>query len=89
MSDLFASGRIVDGILMLMLVEIFVLALVRNKARRGLSLYALMSNLGAGAALLLALRAALTDHRWQMVALWLVIALIAHAADLGVRWTAK
>jgi hypothetical protein len=85
-ADWFASGRIVDVILVLMVLEAVALTLLRNKAQRGLSIYVLAANFSAGAALLLALRAALTDHRWQSVALWLVLALIAHATDLRARW---
>jgi hypothetical protein len=86
---LFASGRIIDLILLLMLVEIAVLALLRGRTRRGISTPALFINLAAGAALLLALRAALSDHRWPAVAFWLLVALIAHVVDLRLRWAAK
>lgn len=88
MADLFASGRIVDGIVILMLVELVALAAVRKKTQRGLSAPKLFMNLAAGVALLLSLRAALTDHPWQAVALWLFVALIAHVVDLRLRWSA-
>jgi hypothetical protein len=47
----------------------------------------LLVSLGAGAALLLALRAALARAPWQGVAVWLVVALLLHLGDVGLRWT--
>ncbi|MBS0560826.1 MAG: hypothetical protein JSR21_12295 [Proteobacteria bacterium] len=85
MSDLFASGRIVDAILVLMLLEAAGLAVWRWRTGGGLSLRAVTAALGAGAALLLALRAALTGASWPVVAFWLAAALLAHAADLAAR----
>jgi hypothetical protein len=89
MAELFASGRIVDGIIVMMLVELVVLVIVRKRTRRGLPTPTLLVNLAAGAALLLSLRAALADYRWQIIALWLAIALIAHVLELRLRWTAN
>jgi hypothetical protein len=88
-ADLFLSGRIVDGIVILMLVELIVLMMVRRKEQKCLSTSALVVNLAAGAALLLSLRAALASYRWQIVASWLFVALLAHALDLKIRWSAK
>jgi hypothetical protein len=45
-----------------------------------------MANLAAGASLLMALRAALTNAGWEMTILWLLMALVAHVADLASRW---
>ncbi len=89
MADLFASGRIVDGVVALMFLELMVLTLVRKKTHRGVPMPSLLTNLAAGAALLMSLRAALVDDRWQVVALWLIAALIAHVLDLKMRWVAK
>ena len=86
MADWFASGRIVDGILILMLIEGAVLLALGR--RRPIRLVEIVSNLAAGGALLLALRAALLQAMWPTIALWLLIAGVAHAADLGVRWAA-
>jgi hypothetical protein len=87
-AELFASGRVVDGIIVLMLIEAAVFSLLRKKSGRKASIRALLTNLSAGAALLLSLRAALTGSTWQVVSIWLLAALLAHVADLKMRWAA-
>jgi hypothetical protein len=85
MTSFFSSGRVVDAILAFMLIELVALVLVRD---RGASVFRprdVMVNFGAGAALLLALRAALRGSEWQPVALWLLIALGFHVWDLWLR----
>jgi hypothetical protein len=89
MADLFATGRIVDAVVVLMLLELIILTWVRKKTHGGVPMPALLTNLAAGAALLMSLRAALVDDRWQVVALWLIAALIAHVLDLKMRWVDK
>lgn len=86
MAEYFTTGRAVDGILALMLLEAAVLLIIGRTSRRGLPPLQLMVNLGAGAALLLALRAALLGAPWQHISLWLIAALIAHVIDLHYRW---
>ena len=81
----FANGLIVDFILAFMAVELFVLILVRKQPWRRVQLIELMVNMGAGAALLLALRAALRESAWQRVALWLSMALVLHLWELALR----
>lgn len=88
MSELFATGRVVDLALALMVAEALVLALYWRLRRRGIPGIDLAINLLAGAALLLALRAALTGAGWPWVAAWLAAALAAHAGDLARRWRA-
>jgi hypothetical protein len=82
----FASGRIVDGILLLVAGEALVLAWLRR--RGGPPLPALLANLASGAALMLALRAALVGSGWASVAGWMLAGLVAHLADLGLRFRA-
>jgi hypothetical protein len=86
MDSLFSSGVIVEGILGLMLLEGIVLLLLRASRRRGLTSLEVLSTLGAGAALMLALRAALIGAGWPMIAAWLLAALIAHGSDMALRW---
>lgn len=88
MSDLVASGRLVDLVLGLMVLEGVLLAAYRRRTGRGIAPADLLVNLLAGGALLLALRAALTGAGWTSIALWLAIALLAHVADLARRWRA-
>ncbi len=78
MADLFASGRIVDAILLLTALEAGALLLLRRRD--------LLATLLAGAALLAALRLALAGAEWTWVALALLAALIAHLFDLARRW---
>lgn len=87
MGRLFSSGAAIDGILALMLVECLILILVRNKFSARPRPVEILVSLGAGAALLLALRAALLAQAWPLVAVWLVVALGCHVADLQYRWT--
>jgi hypothetical protein len=87
-AELFASGRVVDGIVMLMIIEYAVLIFLRKRSGSSLSASSLVANLAAGAALLLSLRAALVGSSWRWVSIWLLLALLAHAADLKMRWAA-
>lgn len=80
----FASGRIVDGILLLVALESLVLAWLSR--RGGPPLPSLLATLASGAALMLALRAALAGAGFVAVAGWMLAGLAAHLADLGLRF---
>lgn len=86
MSDLFASGRIVDLILLLLVVEVAALHAYRRSTGGGIAVVDIVMNNLAGAGLLLALRAALTGSPWTLIALWLLAAFAAHIADVARRW---
>lgn len=86
MSALVESGRIAELILLLVVIEALAFTLLGQRVR-GLGLRELVGTLAAGAALLLALRAALRDEPWTAVASWLALAGVAHAADLLRRWS--
>ncbi len=86
MAGLFHSGRIVDLILLLVLVEAVLLGWRHHRTGRGPSLRALVPNLISGAALLVAVRLALVQSAWSWVAAALLFALMAHLADLRQRW---
>jgi hypothetical protein len=88
MGDLFASGRVIDLILLLMLLEAAASLLLNRKLARGIAPGIVIFNLGAGAALLMALRAALLHAAWPVIAAWLLVAFIGHAGELYVRWMA-
>jgi hypothetical protein len=89
MLQAFATGRIVDAIIALMLLELIVLIIVRKNTGHGLPTAVLLTSLAAGAALLLALRESLVGHPWQRVAPWLIVALGAHVLDLKLRWPSR
>ena len=82
MAALFASGRIIDLILVFILLECALLAYLR---RDGLRLGELLPNILSGAALMLAVHSALTDARWEWKAGCLLAALLAHLSDLALR----
>jgi hypothetical protein len=86
MAELFASGHIIDLILVLVAVEVAALALWRRWSGNGPGLGAMAANLASGACLLLAVRAALVGAAWEWVAVALLGSLLAHAADLYGRW---
>jgi hypothetical protein len=86
MSELFESGRIIDMLLVLLVMEAASLWAYRRISGRGVPSRPLAANLIAGACLLLALRAALTGSGWQGIGGWLAASLIAHLEDLRLRW---
>ena len=85
MNEWFASGRVIDAILLLVALEFLLLAALRRRTGPGLAPAAMVWNLLAGTGLLLALRGALTGSGWPWIAGWLVTGLLAHAADLATR----
>jgi hypothetical protein len=86
MAELFASGRLIDLILGLVLVEAVVLTVFHRRTGKGVAPHDLVGLLLAGGFLLLAVRAALVGAAWVWVGLWLTLALLAHLADLAMRW---
>ena len=85
MEQLFASGRIVDLILVLVALEAFALIVAHRMWGIGPRPADLLPNLAAGALLLLAVRSALLSHAWTTIALCLGAALAAHLVDLWRR----
>ncbi len=86
MDELFASGRIVDLILALMVLETTALFAYRKWTGYGIGTAALLSNMAAGACLLFAVRAALSGAGSGFVAGALTAALAMHLFDLRNRW---
>lgn len=83
--DLFATGRIVDAILVLVAVEAVGLLAWRRYTGRGPAPFPLLCNLASGASLMLAVRAALTGADWLVVAECLLLSLVAHVTEVGMR----
>jgi hypothetical protein len=88
MEALFQSGRIVDLIIGLMMIETAALIAYRSFSGRGIATAVLLANMAAGVCLLLALRAALTGTNWTWVAIAVAIALPLHLLDMRGRWNA-
>lgn len=86
MAELFASGRLIDLILGLVVVEAIALTVFHRLTGKGVAPRDLVGLLLAGAFLLVAVRFALTGAEWVWIGLWLGLALIAHLADLALRW---
>jgi hypothetical protein len=86
MADLFASGRLVDLILVVVVIEAAALILYWNRAHRGVAPFDLLPNLCAGAFLLLALRTTLAGSGWMITSGCLAAAGLAHLADVYRRW---
>jgi hypothetical protein len=84
MADMFHTGRVVDLILVMVLLECVALAWWRSRGA-AVDMAALLPTLLSGAALLLTLRLALSGARWEWLALSLLGALLAHLTDLAGR----
>jgi hypothetical protein len=86
MEQLFASGRIVDLILLIMLAEYLTLRLFLGRGLHGAALSGIALYLLSGAFLLLALRIALTGGSWVWIGCCLAAAGAWHALDLRRRF---
>jgi hypothetical protein len=86
LEQIVTSGRIVDVIAAIMVVEVIICLALKRHSARGLSLAEISTMALAGFFLLLALRAALTSADWRWIALFLLGSLIAHLFDLKMRW---
>ena len=80
MSAFFASGRVVDLVIAVMITEAVYVGW-RRRDRLGEVVLALLP----GLYLLLALRAALTGAGWQWVAIWITASAPAHILDMRRR----
>jgi len=85
-TDLFATGRIVDLILVLVAAEAAFLVWYHRRTGKGVSPRDLLPNLISGACLFLALRGALVGAGWPVIGACLAAALAAHLTDLVLRW---
>ncbi len=86
LATLIGSGRAIETILGLMLLEGAALALWYRRTGHGVAPGDLLATLLAGGALLLALRAALVGDGPIPIGFWLFVALLGHLADLARRW---
>lgn len=84
--QLLADGTLLEWVIVLMLVEAAVLLLWRARTGGGLPASAVLCVLASGIFLMLAVRAALMSAGSASVAGWLSAALVAHVADVLLRW---
>ncbi len=86
MPEFFASGRAVDVVLLVVLLEALLLTILSLRARGSFAALEIVLALLPGVLLLLALRAALLQLSWAWVAFFLLLSFPAHLADLRRRW---
>ena len=85
MAELFESGRIVDLVLLLVVLEVAALPWLLQRLGSSLRLAQLLPNIAAGAALFIALRLAISGAAWHWIAAAMIAALLAHLYDLNQR----
>jgi len=88
MTAFLLDHRAIDAIVALVALEGLILLVLRLRTGRGPSIEGTITNLAAGACLLLALREALTSASAPVIGAFLALALAAHASDLAIRWRA-
>ena len=86
MAELFATGAAIELVLALMAAEAATLIAIRRIWRVGPPLGEVAVFLFSGAALMLAIRAALLDAPWTEIAVFLMAAFAGHGVDLILRW---
>lgn len=86
MESLFSTGRIIDAIIILTLVEMLLLCVYYWRTGKGIPTSLVVSNLMAGLCLLLAVRLALSGVAWSWIASCLLASLLAHLANLRALW---
>jgi hypothetical protein len=84
-SELFASGRAIDIVLLVVGLETLLLFLWGRRGGPGLAPLDLLGQLLAGALLLVAVRCALTGADYRLIALLLIASFPAHLFDLARR----
>lgn len=85
MEEFFTSGRAIDVILAVMVIEAILLIVYRTKTRSGPTVAQTVSNIASGAMIMLAVRSALTGAGWEQTAMFLLAAFVAHLVDLKLR----
>lgn len=86
MEGLVTSGNIVFVMLGFIAIELLVLLAYRLKSGRGIATIPLLTNIGAGVSLMLALYVQLAGYSWKMLAGCLLVSMVFHVTDLALRW---
>lgn len=77
---------VIDGAVALIAIEVLLFIALRSFYGSGPMLLTSLANGMAGAALLLAMRAALRGASFAVTGAWLSVALLAHIVDVASRW---
>jgi K+ transporter len=80
------SLRIVDAIIVMVAIEMIAMLLYRRQTHRGMPASEVISFLGAGAGLLLALRVWVADGPFVGFASAMLLALVMHVWHVKQRW---
>lgn len=80
------SGRLLDAILCLIVIEGIVIIVAHRYNTACPSPRTLIPNLVSGAALMLGIRLALSQAEWYWLTLCLSVSLLAHLTDLVLRY---
>jgi hypothetical protein len=83
---LWESGLWLNLAIAITVLELLVLGLLHAFTRRGLPPHAWALNMLSGLLLMLALKASFVQAAWHWPALCLILAGVAHSADLWRRW---
>ena len=89
MTDLQAlwdSGRLLDAVIALTLLEAAALLIYRHLTGKGIEAHDWGLNMLSGLCLMMGLRSAVTDAAWHLIAAWLSAAGLAHGVDMFWRW---
>jgi len=85
-NNTFSSGRLIDFILCMIVVELLVLGIYWHRTKRGVEPKSLIAMLGAGACLMMTIKVVLAQAGPDLIAFWLAGSLLFHLADLYCRW---
>jgi len=80
------SPHWIDFVLVIVLIEVLAARVFLSKRWTAASVNGLTANLAAGAALILAVRLALTNASGGWILLCLSLSLLAHLSDIAFRW---
>ena len=89
MTSFIDSGRIIDLILGLTVLEAIALVVLHRLRGRGVDPREFAANLLSGCLLLLAMRAYVSGAGWIWIATSLLLAGVAHSVDMARRWRWK
>jgi hypothetical protein len=88
MSEIFSSGRLIDIVILITLLEGAFLLTLHRKTGRGVAPQDFVLNMASGLCLMLALKLVLSGAGWQVTALCLMAAGTLHGMDKYKRWNA-
>lgn len=85
MEQFITGGTITGVILAILVIEAVIVSVYLLRTGRASGLPRFLSGLAAGGCLVLALREALTNGGWVMIAIFLTLSFLAHAIELALK----